>query len=110
MATTKIQDGCVLTVTAPEDLVAGEVTAIGSLVGVALMSAVSGADVDIDTEGVWEVAKTSALAIDVGDKLYLDAANDVVNKTNTGQFVGVAVTSAANPSSTVRVLLGKGGV
>ena len=57
------------------------------------------------TEGVWELAKTSALAIAVGDKLYWDAANKVVNKTDTGLFVGVAVSTAANPSATVRVRL-----
>ena len=59
------------------------------------------------TEGVVEVPKTSALQIDVGDRLFWDATNKVVNKTATAQVcVGVAVSAAANPSGTVRIKLG----
>ena len=58
------------------------------------------------TEGVWELPKTSALAINVGDRVYWDAANKVVNKTSAAQqCVGVAVSAAANPSATVTVKL-----
>ena len=70
--------------------------------------AVEGVDAELLTEGVVEVAKTSALQIDVGDRLFWDATNKVVNKTTTGQkCVGVAVSAAANPSATVLVKLGQ---
>ncbi len=58
-------------------------------------------------ENVVEIAKTSALAIAVGDRVFWDAAAKVVNKTTTGQqCVGVAVEAAANPSATVKIKLG----
>ena len=45
--------------------------------------------------------------ISVGDRVFWDATNKVVNKTATAQVcVGVAVSAAANPSSTVRIKLG----
>ncbi|MCW5773222.1 MAG: DUF2190 family protein [Rhodospirillaceae bacterium] len=38
------------------------------------------------------------MQIDVGDRLFWDATNKVVNKTATAQVcVGVAVSAAANP-------------
>jgi len=59
------------------------------------------------TEGVIEIAKTSALAISVGDRLYWDATNKCVNKTATAQqCVGIAVAAAANPSASVKMKLG----
>jgi predicted RecA/RadA family phage recombinase len=63
--------------------------------------------VEILTEGVVEIGKTSALQIDVGDRLFWDGTNKVVNKTATAQVcVGVAVSAAANPSGTARIKLG----
>ena len=80
---------------------------IGSLVGVAAVTALEGEAVAISTEGVFELPKTSALAIAVGDKLYWDSAAKVVNKTASGNtLVGIAVAVAANPSETVKVKLG----
>ena len=59
------------------------------------------------SSGVVEIAKTSALAISVGDVLYWDATNSVVNKTTSSQrAVGVAVEGASNPSATVKMQLG----
>lgn len=56
--------------------------------------------------GVVTIAKTSALAISIGDRLFWDAANSVVNKTTTAQQqVGIAVSAAVNPSSTVQMLM-----
>src|SRR5690349_21840813 len=106
MASNYIQEGCVVTVAAPATTTAGQGTLVGSLFGVALGDAASGADVEIATEGVFDIAKTSALAISAGDLLYWDNTNRVVNKTTTSQFcVGVALAAAANPSSTVRMRL-----
>lgn len=111
MATNYIQPGGHVTVTAPDgstdiDVVSGAGVRIGNLFGVALTDAAMGATVVIATEGVFEMAKTSALAIAVGDLVYWDDTNKVVNKTASSQLqVGIAVTAAANPSSTVHVKL-----
>ena len=85
---------------------------VGYLVGTALFG-VAKADVAANAEGAFllsgvvDIAKTSALAITAGDRLFWDATNKVVNKTSASQMcVGVAVADAANPSATVRMLLG----
>jgi predicted RecA/RadA family phage recombinase len=103
-----IQPGHTLTVTAPAGgVVSGQGVLIGTLFGIAQYDAVEGAEVEILTEGVVEIPKTSALQIDVGDRLFWDATNKVVNKTATAQVcVGIAVAAAADPSATVRIKLG----
>jgi len=79
----------------------------GFLFGVAAEDVANGVAGPFVTEGVVDIAKTSALAISVGDKVYWDATNKVVNKTATAQQnVGVCVEAAANPSSTVKIKLG----
>lgn len=99
------QPGDTITVTAPAAVASGDGVLVGSLFGVANFSADSGAEVEIKTTGVFELPKTSALAISVGDLLYWDNSAKVLNKTNTNKLVGVAVSAAANPSATVEARL-----
>lgn len=103
MAKTFRSEGKTITCTAPSGgVVAGALVAIGQLFGVVLNTAAAGASFELGYEGIFEVPKTSALAIDFGDALYHDAMNGVVNKTSMGQKeVGIAVSDAANPSATV---------
>lgn len=103
-----VQEGETLTLTPTADVASGVGYLFGaSLFGVATNNVVANAPGEFLTEGVVEIAKTSALAISVGDRLYWDAANKVVNKTATAQqCVGIAVAAAANPSSTVLMKLG----
>lgn len=78
-----------------------------SLFGVAAEDVASGVVGPFVTTGVVDIAKTSALAITAGDRLFWDSTNKVVNKTATAQTcVGVAMADAANPSATVRMKLG----
>lgn len=107
MATNYIEDGEVLTLTPAADVAAGVGYLFGAgLFGVAINAVSSGNPGAFATEGVWQLAKTSALAISVGDRVFWDATNKVVNKTTTAQQqVGVAVEAAANPSGTVKVKL-----
>ncbi|RVD66412.1 DUF2190 family protein [Mesorhizobium sp. M7A.F.Ca.ET.027.03.2.1] len=104
-----VQDGRVLTVPAPADVLSGAGVLLGSIFGVAQTNALSGADVPIVVEGVFELPKTSALAIAIGDKLYWDNTAKVVNKTSSANsLVGYATSVAANPSPTVYVRLNPG--
>jgi predicted RecA/RadA family phage recombinase len=105
---TYIQPGHSLTVTAPAGgALSSQGVLIGTLFGIAQYDAIEGAELEILTEGVVEIGKTAALQIDVGDRLFWDATNKVVNKTATAQVcVGIAVSAAANPSGTVRIKLG----
>lgn len=102
-----VQEGDVLNLAPSANVAAGEGHLFGAaLFGVALNNAVSGVASSFKTEGVVEIAKTSALAIAVGARLYWDATNKVVNTTATAQQqVGVAVAAAANPSATVKMKL-----
>lgn len=101
-----IQPGNTLTVPAPNAVISGAPVLVGSIFGIANGDAASGADVDLDVVGVFEMDKVSALAIAVGDKVYYDPLTGLVNKTVTANtLIGVAVTAAANPSGTVNVRL-----
>ena len=106
---TYVQDGNALTLTPSAAVAAG----VGYLFGAGLFG-VAIADVAISTpgafltEGVVTIGKTSALAISVGDRVFWDSTNKVVNKTTSAQqCVGVAVEAAANPSATVKIKLGQ---
>ena len=105
---TYIAPGHSITITAPSGgITSGQGVLIGTLFGIAQADAAEGTEAEILTEGVVEIGKTSALQIDVGDRLFWDATNKVVNKTATAQVcVGVAVSAAANPSATVKLKLG----
>ena len=103
------QEGEVLTLTPGAAVASG----IGYLFGAGLFG-VATQDVAISTpgefvvEGVVEIGKTSALAISVGDRLFWDSTNKVVNKTTPAQqVVGVAVSAASNPSPTVLMKIGQ---
>lgn len=103
-----IQDGNVLSLAPGADVASGVGYLFGtSLFGVAAETVANGVVGPFVTEGVVEIAKTSLLAISIGDRLYWDATNKVVNKTATAQqCVGIAVSDAANPSATVRMKIG----
>lgn len=102
------QEGGTLMLTPAADVASGTGYLFGAaLFGVALTNVTNGTSGPFATEGVWELPKTSALAISVGDRLYWDPAGKVVNKTTASQeCIGVAVSGAANPSASVLVKLG----
>ena len=108
MAINWIQDGDVLQLAPAANVASGGGHQFGAaLFGVALADVAAGVPGSFAAQGVWTLPKTSALAVAVGDRLYWDATNKVVNKTATGQLcVGVAVAAAGNPSATVAVKLG----
>lgn len=103
-----VNSGDLLTLTPAAAVASGVGYLFGaSLFGVATNDVAANAPGEFKTEGVVDIAKTSALAITTGDRLYWDATNKCVNKTATAQqCVGIAVADAANPSATVRMKLG----
>lgn len=102
-----IQTGDIVTVTAPANVSAGELVAVGGLVGVAVTDALSGAPVEIKTTGTFELAKTSAQAwASVGLTIYRDASTGLATTTaSTNPPIGVNLAVAANPSATGTVRL-----
>lgn len=103
-----VQKGQTLTLTPTANVASGVGCLFGvSLFGVATNDVAANTPGEFITEGVVEIAKTSALAIDAGDRVFWVPGSSVVNKTAAGQVcVGVAVESAANPSATVKIKLG----
>ena len=98
-----IQQGEVVEVTAPRELTSGELVVVGLLVGVAVHDAANGAAVEIQTEGVFEVAKTSAQAwATVGLPIYVVPATGLATTATTSGnvLIGTNLATAANPSGT----------
>jgi len=106
MATNYVQEGKVLDFTAPYDRTTGQGFQVGSIFAVALGTALSGAAIRGQVNGVWTLAKTSAQAWTVGQKIYWDNTNKRCDSDSTvGMLIGVAAAVAANPSSTGTVRL-----
>ena len=102
-----VQPGGTVTLTAPSDVSSGDGLLVGSLFGVASGDAASGVDVEAVTEGVFDLAKTSAQAWSQGDKVYWDNTNKECTVVAAGNvLIGVAMADAANPTDTGRVLIG----
>lgn len=106
---TFIKEGDVITLTPGAAVSRGVGYLFGAgLFGVAINDVANGVPGEFLTEGVVTIGKTSALAISVGDRLFWDSTNKVVNKTSTAQqCVGVAVEAAGNPSATVAMKIGQ---
>ena len=101
------QRGDVLTLIPTAAVPSGTGYLAGVLFGVATVDVAANAPGEFATEGVVTLAKTSALAIAAGDRLFWDPVAKAVNKTLAGQqCIGVATTDAANPSATVTCKLG----
>ena len=102
-----IQCGDRIQVPAPYDVLSGAGALVGSMFGVAVTDALSGADVVLAMEGVFNLKKTSAQAWTVGAKIYWDnSAKEATTVSSGNTLIGVATAVAANPTSTGYVLLG----
>ncbi|WP_299078927.1 DUF2190 family protein [uncultured Paraglaciecola sp.] len=103
-----IQPGHTLDLVPSADVASGVGYLFGtSLFGVATGDVANGETGAFLTDGVVEIAKTSALSVSVGDRVFWVPGSSVVNKTATAQqCVGIAVEDAANPSPTVKIKLG----
>lgn len=102
-----VQPGKILTLTAPSPGVTkGVGVMIGGLLVVPAQTAATGESFSGDSEGVFEMPKTSAIAFAEGEAIFWDDTAKLWKKTATGYFqAGTAVAVAANPSSTVLVKL-----
>lgn len=100
-----VQNGDVVTVTAPAAVEAGAGVLVGSLFGVATSAAASGSPVEILVEGVVALSASGGAA-SVGDKAYFDSAAGAVTGAASGnKLIGVFVAPKAADalSATVRL-------
>lgn len=101
-----IQQGVNLTIPAPANTLSGEVVIVGDIHGIAAINAAEGADLDIVTEGVFELSKVAANAFTVGAKVYFVSATKLATSTASGNtLIGVAVAAALADTATVKVKL-----
>lgn len=101
-----VQPGNTVTVAAPYDVLSGAGLLVGSLFGVAAYKALSGAEVEADTVGVFDLPKLSTDVVTAGALLYWDNTNKRLTLTSsTHKLVGVALAGAGNGVATVRIRL-----
>ena len=105
-----VQPGDQITVAAPSGGVnSGDGVLIGKLFGIASYSAVAGADVEIRTEGVFDMTAEGAVsgqAFTVGAAVYWDNTNKRVTATSAGNTrIGAAVAAKATSATVARVRL-----
>ena len=101
-----VQKGEVVTVTTPAGgVVSGAGLLIGSLFGVAATTESEGDDVEIVTQGVFDLAKAAG-AVTAGAALYWDVGAKKVTTTATANtLIGAATQAAADGDATSRVRL-----
>lgn len=105
-----VQKGRSLTIAAPYNVQSGQVVVYGHLVGVAVHAANQGEAVSIEREGVFTVAKPSALVLTDGGEIYGEPTTGAVVDKATGKvLLGAAVAAAGNGTTTVDLCL-HGGV
>jgi predicted RecA/RadA family phage recombinase len=103
-----VQPGRTIGVTSPAGgLVSGQPVVVGALFGVSSYDAAAGLPAEIETEGVFNLAKpNSAVAFAQGEIVFFDSATSLCKKSATGFFaIGVATVAAGASDSTVSVRL-----
>ena len=104
---TFIQNGDVITVTAPTGGVAsGDGVIVGSLFGIAAYDAPAGGPTEIATTGVYELPKDSLVVIAVGDRVSWDDTAKQIRLPAVGFYpVGVATEATGSGVTAVKVRL-----
>lgn len=105
----KVQDGLTVDITADADYSGGDPIDFGTRVGIASTDVVSGEDVALQLEGVFEFTGVEANTFALGDKVYLDNVGGIEATTTAtdNQIIGYAVTEKAGAvAGTVNVKLG----
>lgn len=101
-----VQPGETLTLTAPYDVASGGGFLVGALFAVACTSALSGAEVEGKTTGVFDITALNTDTGSIGTKMYWDNTNKRLTTTASGNtLVGALVAAKANGDTTARVKL-----
>jgi predicted RecA/RadA family phage recombinase len=106
-----IQPGHILTLVAPYIVASGAGALVDGVFGVATVDLAAAASGEFQVCGVFDLAKTSAQAWTLGQKIYWDNTNKRCDSNATlGPEIGVATEVAANPSATGKVRLNAVGI
>lgn len=99
-----VQPGDTVVVAAPANVLSGAGVLVGSLFGVASGDALSGADVALNTTGIYDMTKQTAQAWTVGQLLYWSGTN-VTSVVSTNKLIGCAVRAELSGATVGRVRL-----
>ena len=84
--------GNVITVVAPAAITSGQGVLVGAMFGVAARDAASGAEAELNVEGVFDLPKAPSQAWTVGQRIYWDdTAKRLTNVVGTNTLVGVVI-------------------
>jgi predicted RecA/RadA family phage recombinase len=101
-----VQKGDVITALAPYALTSGQMALIGQLLGVAVKDAANGAEVELQTVGVFEITALGTDVGAVGALIYWDNTNRRLTVTATSnELVGCLLRAKANGETTALVRL-----
>lgn len=102
----KVQKGGVISVVAPYAVTSGQGVLVGALFGVATSDAASGAVIEIDRTGVFDITALTADVGAQGAKIYWDNTNRRLTVTvGTNALVGCLTAAKGGSDTTARVLL-----
>ena len=106
-----VQPGDVVGVTAPANVSSGAGVLVGSLFGVAVADALSGGEVQIAVNGVFDLPKVGSQAWTVGALIYW-TGTACTNVASTNKLIGVAVAAVGSGAdeTTGRVRLNGAGI
>lgn len=105
MAKNFVQEGDTLTIPAPVGgAVSGAPYQLGAINGVFLSTVAAAEPVAFMTEGVFELAKEAALAINAGEEVYLDTGA-VTTTPGVDPVFGVCIADAAGADANCKVKL-----
>lgn len=104
-----VQPGKVVTAIAPNGGVnSGQLVVIGTMFGVAAGKALSGAEVELQMGGVFDLPKTTgaSMSIAAGAVVYWDnTGKAATNSATSNTKIGVSLIATANADATIRVRL-----
>lgn len=101
-----LQQGMVLDILAPATVLSSASVLLGSMFGIALHDAASGAKLRIGVQGVFTATKVASQAVAVGDKLYYNGTA-LTGTAGTAKEVGLAAsaTGAGAGETLIDILL-----
>lgn len=93
----EFQDGTVIDYTLSGEVSVGDVIPLGdNMVGIAVVSGLSGEQITLELEKVWKINATTADAIAVGNVVYFNATTREITTTATGNCrAGKAISAKA---------------
>lgn len=101
----RLKKGDVIDYTPNSAVAAGDIVPMTGMCAVAEVPIAADQLGSLTVRGVFSVAKVSGTVFTAGDKVYWNATNHNLTKTNTDTYFGVCVESAVSAATVATVLL-----